>query len=427
MKKFTVLVSLLLMLSLLTACAGTPTEETEATTEAPAVATEATLMFQGESYAPDTQMLTVSSLSEDDVKALSAFENLSSLDATACADQAMLTAVKQMFPELEIRCYVNLSGTAYAWDTAEITLDTISPAEAAEALPLLPQLSTLKITAPAAEDTEALLSFMEQNPHLRVDFDFPVSGIVLNSLAETADFSKQKIDDLDRLESILSKMPNLTTVEMHNCGIDDETMDALNRRHQDIKFIWTITVDGYKLRTDAKWFMPVKMSIFPGDKEMAKLKYCTDMEAVDIGHIGIITNLEWAAYMPNLRFLIFVETSITDLTPLTGLPNLEYLEMFINPIQDISPLATLKNLKHLNLCYVRCEGDVDVICQMPWLERLWWKVYQNPVSPEDQEKIRAALPDTYVKFNSTEATSDGWRTHEIYFEMRDFFGMSYMD
>ncbi len=160
---------------------------------------------------------------------------------------------------------------------------------------------------------------------------------------------------------------------------------------------------------------------------MAKLKYCTDMEAVDIGHIGIITNLDWAAYMPKLRFLIFVETSITDLTPLTGLPNLEYLEMFINPIQDLAPLATLKNLKHLNLCYVRCEGDVDVICQMPWLERLWWKVYMDPVSPEDQEKIRAALPDTYINFISTEATSDGWRTHDIYFEMRDFFGMSYMD
>lgn len=425
MKKRTVLITLLLVLSLLTACGGSPEGEAE-TTAAPTVATEAKLTFQGAAYAPETDTLTVTALSEEDVAALAAFENLKLLDASGCPDQAMLLQVKAQYPALDVLCQVTLAGKSYSWDTAEITLDSVSPAEAAEALPLLPNLTLLSITAPAPEDTEALLSLMETYPQLSVNFDFVLNGVTLNSQAETADFSELEIEDLDHLEAVLSKMPKLTTVEMHDCGIDDETMDALNRRHEDIKFVWTVIVDGYHLRTDAKWFMPVKMSIYPDDEEMAKLKYCTDMEAVDIGHIGIITNLDWAAYMPKLRFLIFVETSITDLTPLTDLPNLEYLEMFINPIKDLTPLATLKNLKHLNLCYVRCEGDVDVICQMPWLERLWWKVYQNPVSPEDQEKIRAALPDTEINFISTEATSDGWRTHDIYFEMRDFFGMSYM-
>ena len=425
MKKLTLFTALLLMLSLLAACGGESAGESESTA-APTQATEAGLIFQGQNYIPESDTLTVTSLTDEDIAALAQFPQLAVLDATGCSDQAMLAKVKQQYPELEIRCNVTLQGKSYSWDTAEITLDSAAPAELAEVLPLLPQLTTLNLTAPAPADTDALLSLMEAYPQLAVNFDFTLNGVALNSLAETADFSELEIEDLDALEATLSKMPNLATVEMHDCGIDDETMDALNRRHEDIKFIWTVIVDGYHLRTDAKWFMPVKMSIYPDDAEMAKLKYCTDMEAVDIGHIGIITNLDWAAYMPKLRFLIFVETSITDLTPLTGLPNLEYLEMFINPIKDLSPLATLKNLKHLNLCYVRCEGDVDVICQMPWLERLWWKVYMDPVSPEDQEKIRAALPDTQINFISTEATSDGWRTHDIYFEMRDFFGMSYM-
>lgn len=425
MKKLT-LFTVLLILALLAACGGTPTGEAESTA-APTVATESRLTFQGKDYIPETEALTVTTLSEEDLADLIAFQNLTLLDATDCADQGMLAKAKLQLPELEIRCNVTLDGKSFAWNTTEMTLDSAAPAELTEVLPLLPQLTNLTITAPGEADTKALLELMENNPQLTVNFDFTINGVTLNSLAETADFSEQEIEDLDTLEAILSKMPNLTTVEMHNCGIDDETMDALNRRHEDIKFIWTVMVDGYPLRTDATWFMPVKMSIYPDDEEMAKLKYCTDMEAVDIGHIGIITNLDWAAYMPKLRFLIFVETSITDLTPLTNLPNLEYLEMFINPIEDLSPLATLKNLKHLNLCYVRCEGDVDVICQMPWLERLWWKVYMDPVSPEDQEKIRAALPNTLINFISTEATSDGWRTHDIYFEMRDFFGMNYMN
>ena len=425
MKKLKLLIALLLTVSLLAACGGTPAGEPESTA-VPTDATERMLTFQGKSYIPESEVLTVTSLSEADIAALAQFEQLAVLDATGCSDQAMLAKAKQQFPELEIRCDVTLDGKSFPWDTAEISLNSTTPAELEAVLPLLPQLTSLTITAPGEANAEALLSLMETYPQLSVNFDFTINGVTLNSLAETADFSEQEIEDLDALEAILSKMPNLTTVEMHNCGIDDETMDALNRRHEDIRFIWTVIVDGYPLRTDATWFMPVKMSIYPDDEEMAKLKYCTDMEAVDIGHIGIITNLDWAAYMPKLRFLIFVETSITDLTPLTNLPNLEYLEMFINPIEDLSPLATLKNLKHLNLCYVRCEGDVDVICQMPWLERLWWKVYMDPVSPEDQEKIRAALPNTLINFISTEATSDGWRTHDIYFEMRDFFGMSYM-
>lgn len=425
MKKLMILTALVLTMILLAACGGTPAGDAESTA-APTIATEAKLTFQGTPYAPETDTLVVTSLSEDDLNSLATFENLKVLDATGCTDQAMLVKVKAQFPELEIRCNVTLGGSMLSWGTAEITLNSLNPAEVAEVLPLLPHLHTLNITAPASEDTEALLSLMEENPQLSVNFDFTLNGVALNSLAETADFSEMEIEDLDKLEAILSKMPNLATVEMHECGIDDETMDALNRRHEDIKFIWTVYVDGYALRTDATWFMPVKMSIYPDDEEMSKLKYCTDMQAVDIGHIGIITNLDWAAYMPKLKYLIFVETSITDLTPLTGLPCLEYLEMFINPIQDLSPLATIKSLKHLNLCYVRCEGDVDVICQMPWLERLWWKVYMNPVSPEDQARIREALPNTEINFISTEATSDGWRTHESYFEMRDFFGMSYM-
>lgn len=413
MKKiFPVLLCLLILL--LAGCGG---EEAAPSTEA----TIPQLLFQGSVYAPDAEILTVSELTEADIAVLSDFANLKTLDATACTDQEMLLKVKEAYPHLNLICKVTLGTGTYSSGSPMITLDAVSAEELEAALPLLPGLKKLTITTPVEQGALELLTLGNANPELTLDFTFTLEGVQIHSLAETLDFSGIQIADLDALEATVTKMPNLTKVEMHHCGIDNETMDALNRRYENIQFIWSVYVARMYLRTDTQAFIPIKHGKVVYDYDLENLKYCTEMLAIDLGH-QIVTKCDWAAYMPKLQFFLCADTPLMSIEPLTGLQDLKYVEIFITNVKDYSPLLTLPALEDLNICWT--YGDAEIIAQMPYLKRLWWA--GKWFRPEERELVVSSLPDTLLNLDNGESTGAGWRQHDNYYEMRDLLGMHYM-
>ena len=63
---------------------------------------------------------------------------------------------------------------------------------------------------------------------------------------------------------------------------------------------------------------------------------------------------------------------------------------------------------------------------MTGLERLWYP--GNRMGREKCAELAAALPDTQCFLPSSDrdgSTGGGWRTAEVYFEMRNLFGMFY--
>jgi hypothetical protein len=221
-------------------------------------------------------------------------------------------------------------------------------------------------------------------------------------------------------------MPSLQRVIMSDCGISNEDMDALNNRYPDIRFIWTVYVGWHKVRTDATTFMPVKARlVLPYGNQCDVLKYCTDMEAIDLGHCEI-TNCSFVAYMPKLKYLILGQTKISDLSPLANNESLVYLELFTcQYLRDYTPLLTLKNLEDLNICYT--WGSIDVIKQMTWLKNLWWSPGPHRWQQVQYRKeiLTEALPNTYMDLDCVSATGDGWRELPHYYEQRDIFEMPY--
>ena len=130
--------------------------------------------------------------------------------------------------------------------------------------------------------------------------------------------------------------------------------------------------------------------------------------------------------MPKMKYLIFAECAITDISYIGQLKELEWLELFKASIRDISPLVGCTNLKQLNLCYIYADDSAyDTLVQMPWLERLWYA--GNRMSEEQIESLRQALPDTqfYVEMGA-DSTGGSWRYHQSYYDMRDAFNMYYM-
>ena len=259
-----------------------------------------------------------------------------------------------------------------------------------------------------------------------------VYGKEFSSFDEELDLSGIEITDgAAELEALIPELTHLKLVIMSDCGIPDEEMDALNKKYEDIRFIWTIHFGAvYHLRTDDTSFIA---SLFEGkeynysklyDKDVECLKYCTDMVALDIGHMGY-TNVEFCAYMPHLRYLIIADTPVEDITPLAGLEELWYLEAFCCNFTDVSPLLSCKNLRHLNLCYCNILDAEEDLAQMDWLERLW---YVGPyMTPSAFAALRDNLPNTYKTIGmSGDSTGGGWRQHDAYLEMRDAFGVYYL-
>ena len=151
---------------------------------------------------------------------------------------------------------------------------------------------------------------------------------------------------------------------------------------------------------------------------MEPLKYCTDLVAIDLGHMPIST-CGWAENMPDLQYLILADTAVSDISPLANHEKLVFLELFITPCRDYSPLLTCKNLEDLNLCY--SYGSAEPIKKMTWLKRLWWDGHRY-----ETKGLEEFLPDTECNFESGSSTGGTWRKGQRYLEQRDILGMPYL-
>lgn len=336
-----------------------------------------------------------------------------------------LDAVKQMqkaFPEVLFLWKMNAFGRTLETDITYLDLSDARLKDTGELetlLPCLPKLETVRLDHCGLEEADCI-ALARQFPKIQFIFDVTIGEHTLRTDAKEIDISDTALDSTERIEQLLPCFHDLQKVIMCRCGISSEDMDALNKRHADIRFVWSVQLAGREFRTDDVHFTPNRWGLKCTDENVYDLRYCTDMVCVDVGHAIRLTNCEWVRFMPNLKYLILAETGISDLTPLTDHKNLIYLELFLSKVTDYSPLITCRALEDLNLCYTR--GSYKPIAEMTWLKRLWWS---------GNWKARTKLPDlmpesVYMEFLSSSSTGRGWREGQHYYDMRDFIGMEYM-
>ena len=385
--------------------------------------------FQG-AYCDNTaQELVLETLTEEDIAVLAYLPELVSIKADDCRDYDQLFQLMEMYPDLTVTCSVPLGDTVIPYTTESLTLTDPDVAELLTKLRYLPQLTevTLEGTLP---DQDAMILLKETYPNTTFIWDFTVCGVKTNSLAEFIDLSKIHMNGTEELEAALPCFYNLTKVDMVDCGLSNEDMDALNKRHPGTLFVWKVKVSSVYLRTDAKYFMPWKYKI-SNLNNLYNLRYCTEIEVLDFGHKGV-HDVSYIEYMPKLRFLLLLEC-VPDLEIVGNCITLEYLELCSSPLTDFWPLTNLTNLKDLNLSYTPFDlgshkfgkfGDLTPLMQMTWLDRLW--MAYSRIGDNNRAMMREALPTTELLFISDSATDRGWRSSPQYFEQRDILEMWYM-
>lgn len=382
----------------------------------------------GQLYDCDTTSLLLADATDVwELRLLKYLPSLKSIHFTGQLPPAsFLRGLGKDLPECSVTWQKEVDGVLYSSWQQELDLSD-SPGLTAfrlgEVLGYFPELTTLYLGATELP-AEALLALEQGRPGLFVVWDVTICSVTVSRDARELDLSGQSVPDLAALEEQLALLPRLERVIMADCGIPSEEMDRLNKRHEDIRFIWSVNLGGIRLRTDAEYFAPNKYFLEVGDEDLLELRYCEDLICVDIGHNRGVTNCDWAAYLPKLRYLVIADTNIRDISPLSGLSELVFLELFMSPIRDYSPLLECKKLEDLNLGYT--YGSYEPILQMTWLKRLWWPGNLKALNWSARNALRQALPDAKMNFVAGSSTGEGWRTGKHYYEMRDLMGMPYM-
>lgn len=335
-----------------------------------------------------------------------------------------IAALASAYPEIAIDWQAEIYGMTLSSDSTQLDLTDIplKSAEDVEAvLPYLPDVQTVVLIGTGLPE-EDIKDLVAAYPEIEFVWHITIGNTTVRSDDVEIDISWNQLTPED-IESLLPYFPRLEKVVMCGCGIDNETMDALNRRHEDIKFVWSVDLGPIvTVRTDITSFIPFKYCVDFYQEDLYNLRYCTDIIALDLGHQQIYS-CEFVAFMPNLKYLVLADTKVQDLTPLTGLTNLVYLEIFVTYLQDYEPLLTLTGLRDLNLSWT--YGDYEIIAQMPWLERCWWGGHWH--NWQVRQYLQEKCPNTQFEFDDGESTGSGWRTGKYYYEMRDALGMFYME
>ena len=386
--------------------------------------------FQDTFYENTTQELVLDSLSHNDLDVLAYFPALTSINADQCRNYDALSELMELYPEVAVTYTVSFGSLTVAHTEANLTIENPNTADLLTQIPRLPYLENVTLTG-TLPSNEELLAVKNAFPHVTFVWSFSVCGVQTNTLADFLDLSGIRMGSMEELEAALPYFYQLAKVDMVDCGFSDVQMDELNKRHPETRFVWEVLVSGKKFRTDIRYFMPTKYKM-RNLSRLDTLRYCKDIEVVDIGHYGV-SDISFIEDMPKLRCLLVLDCPIRDISSIGACTSLEFLEAAQSTIPEYWLLTNLSNLKDLNLSSTPHDivkhrayalNDITMMYQFPMLDRLWFcRTYMT----EDQRAwVHEVLPDTVVMLNISQSTGFGWRCSPRYFEHRDIMGMFYM-
>lgn len=399
-----------------------------------------TVPLGGESVSGDAAELSVKDVSAGELNAaLSRLPRAEAVtvegDSLSLADRAALLAA---WPQVSFRWDVPLGGKSFPLGTEVLdfsgtTLTAGQLEEIGEYLYLLDSAAELRFLDCGLSDDD-LMAFADAHPEVRTVWNTSLFGVDFTT--EDTELSFEQIpltvEDALRIEAIASHMPELTRVNMARCGIDNETMEEINLRHENIRFVWMVNVYGYGVYTDQTYYTVYNCPLlFHTNAVAEELRYCHDMEGIDLGHMHLFGDTSFFYGMPHLKYLIISNGAHSEIPELAACKELVWIEAHKTSLREIDFLLELPALRHLNLAYIKIPTeeyrtkDLEILKQLTWLERLW--LGGNMFSPRQVEELQQALPDTYIHVVYGEDTLEGgWRKVEEYFKMRDAMHMYYM-
>ena len=420
--------------------------------------------LSGKAYPTDTTEVALTSVTEQEIAALKYLPEVTAVDVSACTDYTLVGKLMEAYPQAAVT--VKLGDATYSSDTSELTITGMTDAEA-DALAFFSNLKMLHLVDPVM-DPQKLIDLTNTYTGATITWEVDVLGVNVRSdatelnlmeaispegakayeMAASATINSYGLRDetvmlfakknkypipdmtaktgelIEQVEKAMAYFPSVKKVNMCGAFFDNEAMAAFREAHrEDYKVVWTVDCGKMVASTDTTYFMPFKFGVaYFFDENTYNLRYCEDIEAIDLGHMSI-HNADFAAFMPNLKYLVLAHTQVADITPLKNCKSLLFLELDWSLVKDYTPLKGCTALEDLNLSDT--FGDIDPVLEMSWLKHLW--IINR--GDETQARLRETFgeTETVLYLEGDASVSGGWRELPNYFAMREALNMKNME
>ncbi|MDO5444230.1 MAG: leucine-rich repeat domain-containing protein [Eubacteriales bacterium] len=339
---------------------------------------------------------------QDAINKLSYLPNLSriSIATNATTDGSLtwgdLTTITSALPNAVLDYNFQVCGVSATMADTSLDLSSITHADVDSVLAVIPgmnQLSWLNIGGDyndlSRDDIDRLYAAC---PNAVFSYSTSLWGKVINYADEALDFNHISMNDQGAaVKNLLPYMRNCKTLDMDSCDVDNDHMAAIRDEFPNIDVIWRIWFAGYSVRTNVETILASKASKYGvvTNNEGAKLKYCTKVKNLDLGHNQDLSDCSFVAYMPELEVCILGMNNIDSIEAFRNCPNIEYFECNTNKVSDLSPLSEAYNLHHLNIGGDPGISDISPLYNLTQLQRLY--VGNDPIPQEQKEELKSRV------------------------------------
>lgn len=387
--------------------------------------------FHGGKYASDTESLTVSELSMEDVELIARyFTDLKTIDAMQCHDYEVLEAADATLADCELNYQVNLGHPGhyvpYQVETAQLTFMELTVGEPdfdfdtlmqnLAHMPRLKQL-TLKKVPYSHEQIESLKAAY---PEIEILCTVEVFGQEYDMETTEMDLSGMTGADAAAVVEQLKLLPNLRYVNLNPengiGALSKEDVKNLIAAVPGVTFDFSFEFFGEPLTTASEEVVLQNVNI--GDENEAEIRLAldlmgnckrfvldncrmsdevmekiredyrgrtkvvwrvwfgggsclTDVEAIRCTYDLVDDNCEDLYYCEDVRFVDFGHNEWLDGCDfIAGMKSLEYCILSGAPIKSLEPFANCKNLKFLEVAFCEYIESVEPLRNCTQLQML---------------------------------------------------------
>jgi Leucine-rich repeat (LRR) protein len=337
--------------------------------------------------------------------------------------------LKAKYPDIEFQAKVliDVCGKQFEENATELDLKDIEVCDnLEEKIALFPNLTSVDLGINVIE-TSRQQALVQEYPDVNFQWLVNLGGMYFSNSLESISMQGLNLGKYNDFVEGLKLMPKLKKLDMSNTNYSDDELGRLREMFPNIQIDWVVYFGKWHMRTDRIAFSVLITNfnhVRLKTEDIQVLKYCTKLQALDLGHQAIDDASVIADYMPEMRLLILADNKLTDITPLAKLKKLHYLELFMNNITDLTPLSELDGLVDVNISHNYHLSNIEPLLNLPKLERLW--LVHDRISQADYARLRSTYPNAKISNVGVGSTEDGWRSHPRYRAYRDMFNKDYM-
>lgn len=201
--------------------------------------------FQGKTYDQNTDVLYVTSLTDEDVAALDYFTKLKTVEAQECTDYAQLAALAARRPAVTVNYAVTIDGRKYDQNTAVVSVSAITDEEI-NLLTYLPELTA--VTAVGCEMPEEMGKLRDFCQEKGITFALRFGAKTYPDTVQELDVTGVTDSELE----LLQLLPELKTLHIVNPEADPATVLQLRSAYPKVSINWEVEIAGISFPDDTK-------------------------------------------------------------------------------------------------------------------------------------------------------------------------------